>query len=150
MGAGRGGFGGQAVEDGLGFLLVVAGDFGDGEAGVDHDVVAGVEGVEEGGADGALGAVGADEGGGVVDGEDFGGDADTHCGSSFLFVVAKVGSWAGRAGALRGLARRRIFPRDFMGFEGTRDGCFQLGFVVFFGAARMFTASLAVAKSPSS
>ena len=107
--AGGGGIFFEAVEDGLGFFLVVAGDFGDGEAGVDHDVVAGVEGIEEGGADGALGAVGADEGGGVVDGEDFGGDADTHGGSSFLvvvekvlFVVAKVVRGRGQAGASNG------------------------------------------------
>ena len=56
----------------------------------------------------------------------------------------------GRAGALRRLAQRRIFPRDFMGFEVCRRCCFQRGVPVFFGAARMFTASLAVAKSPSS
>ena len=67
------------------------------------------------------------------------------------FVVAEGDSWSGRAGALRRFAQRRIFPRDVAGARwGLGGGVFQGGFVGFFGAARMFTASLAVAKSPPS
>ena len=117
-----------------------------GGAGVVGEV--GVEAVEaevveacgvEGAAEGLGGGAGREvEGGGA---EDADGAAE----------VAEVVRGRGQAGALRRLAQRRIFPRDAAGARWGLGGVvFQGGFVVFFGAARMFTASLAVAKPPPS
>ena len=121
-----------------------------------------VEGVgEEGGGGGEGGLEGGFGGGRGEDGEGVAaeGEGGTEGVGGEGLGEEEVGGarsrrWArgrGRAGALRRLAQRRIFPRDIAGARwGLGGDVFQGGFVGFFGAARMFTASLTVAKPPPS
>ena len=123
-------FGAEGEDDGAGGGILLDGAEeifagGGGALGVDFDVGAFVgDGAVEAVAAGEVGDEGAE-----ADALDDAGDggADEGHGGMVLSWGAMGCSWSGRAGALRRLAQRRIFPREFAGAHGEAMGLFSWG-----------------------